>query len=508
MKKTRKITPVTRFAYGTGNLLGSGALAISGSWLLFFYTTFCHLPIAQATLIFSIATYLDVIMNPLMGFISDSFYKTKLGRRFGRRRFFILIGIPLMCLYPLLWVKGMNFWYYFSTYIMFEIVYTGVMIPYNTLPVEMTNTFEERTYLAGSKAMFGKIANFLGAALPGLFIGIYGQDSPTPFFCTGLCYGAILVVSMILLYFNTWERPCEEVEDESVANIAEGFKKLFTDILSTLKVRTFRHHLGMYLFGFGAEWLFTATFTYYVVYVLAQPSTFVSEMNSISSILQLISTMLFVGIVAKKGFKKPFIWALSVVIAAILGYIAVAFVHVPNLTIVMIAIVVVFGLGTGGVYYIPWTSYTFMADVDEVVTNRRREGIYAGAMTMAGKLLRASIVSILGFTLAAFGFKEGVSVQPQSAQNAIIGVMLIGCCGLALLGIVFSFKMKLTQDTHKIVIAELERVHGGGKMEDVDPEVKKVLEQLTGVPYENCFGNNNIGYKPKKAKLDNSVSVG
>ena len=45
-------------------------------------------------------------------------------------------------------------------------------------------------------------------------------------------------------------------------------------------------------------------------------------------------------------------------------------------------------------------------------------------------------------------------------------------------------------------------------MEDVDPEVKKVLEQLTGVPYENCFGNNNIGYKPKKTKVDNSVSVG
>ena len=175
MKQNRKITPITRFAYGTGNLLGSGALAISGSWLLYFYTTFCNMPIAQATLIFSLATYLDVIMNPLMGFISDSFYKTKLGRKFGRRRFFIMIGIPLMCLYPLLWVKNMNFWYYLCTYIMFEIVYTGVMIPYNTLPVEMTSDFAQRTYLAGSKAMFGKIANFLGAALPGLFIGIYGE---------------------------------------------------------------------------------------------------------------------------------------------------------------------------------------------------------------------------------------------------------------------------------------------------------------------------------------------
>ena len=41
----------------------------------------------------------------------------------------------------------------------------------------------------------------------------------------------------------------------------EGFKKLFMDNLSTLKIRTFRRHLGMYLFGFGAEWLFTAAFT-------------------------------------------------------------------------------------------------------------------------------------------------------------------------------------------------------------------------------------------------------
>lgn len=123
----------------------------------------------------------------------------------------------------------MNFWYYLSTYIMFEIVYTSVMIPYNTLP--------------------------------GFFISIYGQDSPTPFFCTGVAYGAILIVSMILLYTNSWERPSDEVEDECVANVFEGFKKLFTDILSTLKIRTFRRHLGMYLFVFGAEWLFTAAFT-------------------------------------------------------------------------------------------------------------------------------------------------------------------------------------------------------------------------------------------------------
>ncbi|MBS6937592.1 hypothetical protein [Mediterraneibacter gnavus] len=37
------------------------------------------------------------------------------------------------------------------------------------------------------------------------------------------------------------------MEDESVANVFEGFKKLCIDILSMLRILTFRDHLGMYL---------------------------------------------------------------------------------------------------------------------------------------------------------------------------------------------------------------------------------------------------------------------
>ena len=185
-------------------------------------------------------------------------------------------------------------------------------------------------------------------------------------------------------------------------------------------------------------------------------------------------------------------------IAGVLGYVGVFLLNVPHLTWVIVGVTILFGLGTGGVYYIPWTTYTFMADVDEVVTNRRREGVYAGAMTMAGKLMRASIVFLLGVVLQWFGFESGASSQPDSAVHAIIGVLIIGVCGLAVLGIVFSFKMKLDHKTHKVVIDELKHIHEGGRKEDVLPEVKETLEKLTGIPYERCFGNNNIGYKPKQ----------
>lgn len=55
-----------KLAYGGGNLLGSGALAIAGIWLLYFYTTFCGLSLLEASAIFSIASIIDALSNPIM----------------------------------------------------------------------------------------------------------------------------------------------------------------------------------------------------------------------------------------------------------------------------------------------------------------------------------------------------------------------------------------------------------------------------------------------------------
>ena len=74
MKQNRKITPITRFAYGTGKSFGKWCPG--NQWFLaaVFLYHICNMPMHRRV-IFSLATYLDVIMNPLMGFISDSFIK-------------------------------------------------------------------------------------------------------------------------------------------------------------------------------------------------------------------------------------------------------------------------------------------------------------------------------------------------------------------------------------------------------------------------------------------------
>lgn len=131
--KTRKIGLANYLAYGSGDFLGAGTTALTAAWLLYFYTTFCGLSPIEATFIFAAARVLDAVVSPLMGFLTDNFGTTWLGKRFGRRKFFILLGIPCVFSYSLMWVGDMGFWYYLLTYLIFDIVYTMILVPYETL---------------------------------------------------------------------------------------------------------------------------------------------------------------------------------------------------------------------------------------------------------------------------------------------------------------------------------------------------------------------------------------
>jgi len=52
---------------------------------MYFYTTVCSIEAVQAGLIFTVERLIDAVGNPIMGYISDQFGRTKLCKRFGRR---------------------------------------------------------------------------------------------------------------------------------------------------------------------------------------------------------------------------------------------------------------------------------------------------------------------------------------------------------------------------------------------------------------------------------------
>ncbi len=199
-------------AYGSNDFLGAGAMSIIGLWVAFFYTTYCGLSVAEAGLIVVAARLLDAFFSPLIGYISDHFHHTWLGKKLGRRRFFILLAIPLLPSFALMWVEGQTFWYYLVTYCFFELVYAMEIIPYETLAAEMSPDYTTKAKFAGARIICGQVANIAALWLPALIVDqLGGKDSPSTFLYLGVTFSVFFVFVALAVYLFTWERPRAEI---------------------------------------------------------------------------------------------------------------------------------------------------------------------------------------------------------------------------------------------------------------------------------------------------------
>src|SRR5687768_5718106 len=294
--QTRQVRFGHYLAYGSNDLLGAGAMAVISGWILFFYTTFCGLTPVQAAAIFAIARLLDAVASPVIGYVSDRFHRTRLGKRFGRRRFFVLLAVPLLPSFALMWVEGQSFWYYLITYVFFELVYAMELIPYETLAAEKSPDYQVKAKFAGARILFGQVSAILAGVLPGRIIEAFGKDSAETFFYLGAIFSVIFMLVALAVFTFSWERPREEIE--SIAPNAMDssplarFKQLYSDLFATLRIRAFRLHLGMYLGGYISQDIFNPVLSYFIAFALGGTVVTMSVINLPMAIAQLVSVVL------------------------------------------------------------------------------------------------------------------------------------------------------------------------------------------------------------------------
>jgi oligogalacturonide transporter len=501
-KKDGKLSFINFFAYGMNDFIGAGAFALTSAWLLYFYTTFCGLTAIQASSIFALARVVDAVASPTMGFITDNFHKTRLGRRFGRRKFFLLAAIPLVVIYTFMWMSGFSYAYYIATYIGFEVVYTMILIPYDTLAAEMTSDFKVRAKLTSSRMYIAQFSAFLAAFLPGRLINALGKQSANSFLYAGIIFTVIFMVVLTLVYTFTWERPLEEVEaleartPKEKLSLVQNIQKIFIDLFTTLRIRTFRAHLGMYLGGYLAQDTFNAVFTYFIVFALFKNAVVASNLMSFMYIFQIIGVSIASYITVKMSPGASFRFVSSIFMLAILGFFIV-YGTIPGSMIALYLVAAIAGLGRGGINFIPWNNYTFVPDVDEIVSADRREGVFAGFMCFIRKASQALAIFLVGVVLQEFNFKSGAGItsQPKEALTAMVIILVAVPAVFLVLGIISSLNFKITAQSHNILKQEVNRLKNGGSKADVDPLTRKVVEELTGWPYEKLWGDNPIGYK-------------
>jgi oligogalacturonide transporter len=510
----RKFKFINYFSYGITDFIGAGAFALTSAWLLYFYTTFCGLTLVEASSIFALARIVDAVASPTMGFITDNFHKTRLGRRFGRRKFFLLVSIPLVACYSLIWMTGFSYLYYLMTYIIFEVVYTMILIPYDTLAAEMTSNYKVRAKLTSARMYCAQFSAFVAAFLPGRLINALGKESSGSFLYAGVIFTGIFMIVLVLVYNFTWERSLEEIKSTECKDLKvklslwQNTQKIYVDLVTTLRIQTFRAHLGMYIGGYLAQDTFNAVFTYFIVFALFKDAVLVSNLLATMYIFQIAGVGIATYVTLKVSPGSAFRIVSSLFMLSIFGYLAIYGTGADSL-IALYLVSAVAGLGRGGINYIPWNNYTFVPDVDEIVSGDRREGVFAGFMSFLRKASQALAIFVVGIILQKFNFVSGVKQQSHEALAAMVVILVLVPLVFLIIGIIGSYKFKITGESHSILKKEIARIKKGGNKNEVDDTTRSTVEALTGWKYENLWGNNPVGYANwiKYRKLEKNQSA-
>jgi len=496
-RTNRKITIPVSIGYGLTDIMGGGAFTVIGAWLLFFYTTFVGLSPVEAASIVAIARIVDAIVSLFMGSFTDHFYKNALGKRFGRRRFFLLLGAPLMLVYTLLWVTGMSFWFYLAVYLAFEIIAAMVLIPWETLPSEMTKDFNSRTKLSTCRMFLSASGTFLATFIPGLLISHFGEHDPHAYFINGVVFSVIFMLCVFISWKVTWEReltPEMQAELEShrqptsFAEKIAAVGNLFKEYFSTLKVRAFRKHLAIYLFSFTAKDIYNTVFVFFCVYCLNVSSSLSGTLLSMS-IVGLPVTLLAGVAIIKYGPSRLYVFAYTLMMLCLAGLFMVYQFPTDNKVTILLVLAALYQVGRCVLEFTPWNVFPFIPDIDEMITRQRREGLFAAVMTFSRKTTVAIATFAVGVMLQEGGFVKGSQVQPESAVNTIAMMLFIGTAGLLLIALWQALTFHLNKQTHKIFVDEVERLKANGSKQDVTPQARHIVEDLTGYSYDDLWNS-------------------
>lgn len=491
--RDRPVRLINFLAYGSNDVLGAGSMAVISAWVLIFYTQFCGLSATQAALIFAIARILDSIASPLIGHISDHFGSTWLGKRFGRRRFFILAAIPLLPSFALMWVPGQSFWYYLVSYVLFELIYAMEIIPYETLAAEMSSDYKTKAKFAGFRILFAQASAILAGFLPLWLIEYLGRDSADTFLYMGIVFAILFMLTAAFLFFFSWERqrPEAAAKDGPSDGLGGVLKRLFRNLASTMRIRAFRLHLGMYLGGYISQDIFNAAFTFFVVFALAGSTAIAGALLGTMYMVQFVAVIIAINLALRKSPSLAYQIAATCFAGGVIALLYYWSQGITATSPLIYTVIGLAGLGRGALNYIPWATYNYMADVDEAVTGMRREGSFAGVMTFIRKATQAAAVAGVGVLMEAGGFVSGQEQQSAQAIQTLALILGIGVLTVLALGIVVSTRFRLDPHTHGILMHEIEHLRGGATT-PTSAENGRVVEDLTGWSYDRLWGRNTV----------------
>lgn len=370
-----------------------------------FYTDVVGVNVSIFGVIFLAVRTFDAITDPLMGVISD-----RSRFRWGRRRPYIAYGsIPLGISIWMLYAPphtlnefGATIWLIVSVFLLFS-AWTAVTVPYESLGLELSEDYDERTTILGIREALLFLGTLLAVASPPALAAIMGLEESQAgerdrYFWFATLYGPAVILTCWLCALKVRERsapirPTESITPQSAAHV--------------LKNRPFRILLLSYTVSAFGSTLPATLLPYYVTYVLRSDKIPLYLLSYF--VTGVVCLPVWVRLSNKLGKKTTWLIAMSV---NTLPFSLVPLLR-PGDEWGYGLIVVACGLAAAAVVAIPSSMQADVLDYDEMMTGQRREGQYMGLWSISKKLSAALGVGLALPTLDLVGYVPNVAQTPQ-----------------------------------------------------------------------------------------------
>lgn len=471
--KSTSISWKDQFGYTLGDLGCVLVFSLAGSLLQKFYSDILLIPIRQITILFLVARIWDGINDPLWGKIVDVIPPTKNGRF---RPWIRNMAIPLGLITLLMFMRfpGMSIpgklIYAYATYILWDMMYTIVNIPYGSLAAVITTDAKARSTLSILRSVGAGIGGVGSMVLSGICFSKVLDDDGMPIrneageivkkmdwniLIIGVGVICLLcIICLFLCYYLTRERvPAQKSKSESRPK-AE-FTKI---ILSLIASRPFISLCIASGFLVAGQMFVQAYGLYLMADYFNKPA--MNIVVTISQYAPMVVIMFFANRLTEKIGKKEGC-GIGMLVAG-LSYLILFFLKTNNVWI-YVAFSILAGIGSSLFILQVWSFVNDALDYNYVKTKKREETATYSLFSFTRKMGQ-TLAGVLSTEALVWSAYEGAAtIQTDATKSQLyLWATLIPAIFYLFVGITLLFwypisKKKMAQlqiDKHKLYALE------------------------------------------------------
>jgi GPH family glycoside/pentoside/hexuronide:cation symporter len=403
-------TRSARLGYGVGSFCSGTFSTVPGLLLLYYLTNVLAVPAGAAGLVVFLPKAWDLVVNPLVGRLSD--------RGVSRRPWLLAGAAALPPVFVLTFAGpplrgGPAGLYVGALFFLAATAYALFEVPYKAMPAEMTEDHHEQSGLLTWRMAFLGVAILLSGGLaPALVNSRGGSATVEGYRLMGLVIGGVLLLSMVATFLGTARAP-------RVARAEPDRTTLRRQLAAARAHRSFLILLGLSCAQMLGAGIMLAASPYFATYVLGDARTVTTLFLALVGPI-IVTMPAWVRLSRRFGKRGAMVGASALFLAGGLGLscaplFGAGYAHLC---------VMVVGLGYAGLQLLQFSMLADTLIADALRSGARRAGLFTGLWTAAETVTMAFGALLLGWILSLAGFvssEPGEAVeQPGRAVQAIV----------------------------------------------------------------------------------------